>query len=139
MYRNKPIKSQSNAQGTHDKNTNTFQRLTQLRTLNSDRIQKYRHFSTIYSSSPKLRQAPAGRPPPPVNEQRKKSKLGCGRRSLPVVHEEKLKLLDVVDKELVEAVGHNVAGALVGPCRKSNDAERMNTDTGRREVRMLQN
>lgn len=32
----------------------------------------------------------------------------------PVVHEEKLEFLHVVDKELVEAVGKEVTGALVG-------------------------
>ena len=32
------------------------------------------------------------------------------------MHEEKLKLLDVVHEELQEAVGEDVPGALVGSC-----------------------
>lgn len=39
------------------------------------------------------------------------------------MHEEKLKLLDVVDKELVEAVRQKVTGALVGPCDKIRDTD----------------
>lgn len=39
---------------------------------------------------------------------------------LPVVHEKKLQLLDVVHKELVEAVGQDVASALVRPCHSTS-------------------
>lgn len=37
--------------------------------------------------------------------------------AVPVVHEEQFELLHVVDEELVETVGQEVAGALVGSCR----------------------
>lgn len=34
------------------------------------------------------------------------------------MHQEQLELLHVVDEELVEAVGQDVAGALVGSCNQ---------------------
>lgn len=47
------------------------------------------------------------------------------------MHEEKFELLDVVDEELVEPVGHEVAGALVGPYKKPNDNESRTSDADR--------
>lgn len=42
----------------------------------------------------------------------------------PVVHKEQLKLLHVVHEELVEAVGQEVAGALVRSCQTTEKDER---------------